>query len=34
MILAGRGRWKIENEGFNVQKNGTFDIGICIVKIK
>ena len=27
MINAGRGRWKIENEGFNVQKNETFDIG-------
>ena len=23
----GRKRWKIENEGFNIQKNGTFDIG-------
>lgn len=22
MIGAGRGRWKIENEGFNSQKNG------------
>lgn len=22
----GRQRWKIENEGFNMQKNGTFDI--------
>ena len=22
MIGAGRGRWKIENEGFNNQKNG------------
>ena len=22
-----RKRWKIENEGFNIQKNGTFDIG-------
>ena len=22
----GRNRWKIENEGFNVQKNGTFNI--------
>ena len=26
-ILLGRKRWKIENEGFNIQKNGTFDIG-------
>lgn len=26
-IKVGRKRWKIENEGFNVQKNGTFDIG-------
>lgn len=26
MILAGRGRWKIENEGFNNQKNGIYDI--------
>ena len=26
MILAGRGRWKIENEGFNDQKNGIYDI--------
>ena len=26
-IYVGRKRWKIENEGFNVQKNGTFDIG-------
>ena len=26
-IYLGRKRWKIENEGFNVQKNGTFDIG-------
>ena len=26
-INTGRRRWKIENEGFNVQKNGTFDIG-------
>lgn len=26
-INIGRKRWKIENEGFNVQKNGTFDIG-------
>ncbi len=22
-----RERWKIEKEGFNIQKNGTFDIG-------
>ena len=26
-IGVGRKRWKIENEGFNIQKNGTFDIG-------
>lgn len=26
MITAGRGRWKIENEGFNAQKNGIYDI--------
>ena len=26
-VEVGRARWKIENEGFNVQKNGTFDIG-------
>ena len=26
-IYFGRKRWKIENEGFNIQKNGTFDIG-------
>lgn len=26
-INLGRRRWKIENEGFNIQKNGTFDIG-------
>ena len=26
-IFIGRKRWKIENEGFNIQKNGTFDIG-------
>ena len=26
MIHAGRGRWKIENEGFNSQKNGIYDI--------
>ena len=26
-IEIGRNRWKIENEGFNAQKNGTFDIG-------
>ena len=26
-IKLGRKRWKIENEGFKVQKNGTFDIG-------
>ena len=26
MICAGRGRWKIENEGFNNQKNGLYQI--------
>lgn len=26
MIVSGRGRWKIENEGFNNQKNGLYDI--------
>ena len=26
MIFAGRGRWKIENEGFNNQKNGIYRI--------
>lgn len=26
MVYYGRQRWKIENEGFNMQKNGTFDI--------
>lgn len=26
MIYAGRGRWKIENEGFNSQKNGIYRI--------
>ena len=26
MILAGRGRWKIGNEGFNNQKNGIYRI--------
>ena len=26
-IGVGRKRWKIENEGFNIQKNRTFDIG-------
>ena len=26
MIVAGRGRWKIENEGFNNQKNGIYRI--------
>ena len=26
-VKVGRKRWKIENEGFNIQKNGTFDIG-------
>lgn len=26
-IIVSRKRWKVENEGFNMQKNGTFDIG-------
>lgn len=26
IVHFGRQRWKIENEGFNMQKNGTFDI--------
>lgn len=26
-VNVGRHRWKIENEGFNIQKNETFDIG-------
>ena len=26
MVCAGRGRWKIENEGFNNQKNEIYDI--------
>lgn len=26
-VETGRKRWKIENEGFNIQKNGTFNIG-------
>lgn len=26
MVNAARGRWKIENEGFNNQKNGVYDI--------
>lgn len=26
MVYAGRGRWKIENEGFNNQKNGIYRI--------
>ncbi len=26
MIIAGRGRWMIENEGFNNQKNGLYNI--------
>ncbi len=26
-IYLGRKIWKIENEGFNIQKNGTFEIG-------
>lgn len=27
MVCAGRGRWRLENEGFNNQKNGIYDIG-------
>lgn len=26
LVYYGRQRWKIENEGFNMQKKGTFDI--------
>ena len=26
MVKNARGRWKIENEGFNNQKNGIYDI--------
>lgn len=26
MVEAGRGRWKIENEGFNNQKDGIYNI--------
>ena len=26
IVYYGRQRWRIENEGFNMQKNGTFDI--------
>lgn len=26
IVKLGRKRWKIENEGFNIQKNGTFNI--------
>lgn len=26
IVYFGRQRWRIENEGFNMQKNGTFDI--------
>lgn len=26
IVSLGRKRWKIENEGFNIQKNGTFNI--------
>lgn len=26
IIYFGRQRWRIENEGFNIQKNGTFNI--------
>lgn len=26
LIYLGRQRWRIENEGFNIQKNRTFDI--------
>lgn len=24
MIIVGRGRWKVENDGFNNQKNGLY----------
>ena len=27
LCRTGRGRWKVENEGFNFQKNGIFQIG-------
>lgn len=27
LVEAGRGRWKTENEGFNNQKNGIYQIG-------
>lgn len=26
IVYYGRQRWRIENEGFNMQKNGTFDM--------
>jgi len=26
IVYYGRQRWRIENEGFNIQKNATFDI--------
>lgn len=26
MVVAARGRWKIENEGFNNQENGLYRI--------
>ncbi|MGA2496349.1 MAG: hypothetical protein ABSH20_01325, partial [Tepidisphaeraceae bacterium] len=26
----GRCRWKIENEGFNIQKNGALQSGACL----
>ena len=26
IVILGRKRWKIENEGFNIQKNGSFNI--------
>ena len=32
IVHYGRQRWKIENEGFNIQKNGTFDIGYIYSK--
>jgi hypothetical protein len=28
--LGGRCRWKIENEGFNIQKNGALQSGACL----
>ena len=31
-INIGQRRWKIENEGFNIQKNGTFNISHLYIK--